>query len=78
MTRGATLRRHPCLLIRNGRFYTHWVPEDPEFRPDLGVDMSSQVSLANAYASHYNLGRSRNALAKHLFGLNRAQCVKGV
>ena len=34
----------------NGRFYTHWVPEDPEFRPDLGVDMSSQVSLSNAYA----------------------------
>jgi hypothetical protein len=34
----------------NGRFYTHWVPEDPEFRPDLGVDMSSQVSLSNAYS----------------------------
>jgi hypothetical protein len=33
----------------NGRFYTHWVPEDPDFRPDLGVDMSSQVSLSNAY-----------------------------
>jgi hypothetical protein len=34
----------------NGRFYTHWVPEDPEFHPDLGVDMSSQVSLSNAYS----------------------------
>jgi hypothetical protein len=34
----------------NGRFYTHWVAEDPEFRPDLGVDMSSQVSLSNAYS----------------------------
>ena len=34
----------------NGRFYTHWVPEDPEFQPDLGVDMSSQVSLSNAYS----------------------------
>ena len=34
----------------NGRFYTHWVPEDPEFKPDLGVDMSSQVSLSNAYS----------------------------
>jgi hypothetical protein len=33
----------------NGRFYTHWVPEDPDFRPDLGVDMSSQISLSNAY-----------------------------
>ena len=34
----------------NGRFYTHWVAEDPEFKPDLGVDMLSQVSLSNAYS----------------------------
>jgi hypothetical protein len=34
----------------NGRFYTHWVPEDPGFKPDLGVDMSSQISLSNAYS----------------------------
>jgi hypothetical protein len=34
----------------NGKFYTHWVPEDPDFHPDLGVDMSSQVSLSNAYS----------------------------
>jgi hypothetical protein len=34
----------------NGRFYTHWVAEDAEFRPDLGVDMNSQVSLSNAYS----------------------------
>lgn len=34
----------------NGRFYTHWVAEDPDFRPDLGVDMSSQISLSNAYS----------------------------
>lgn len=34
----------------NGNFYTHWVPEDADFHPDLGVDMSSQVSLSNAYS----------------------------
>jgi hypothetical protein len=34
----------------NGRFYTHWVAEDAEFKPDLGVEMSSQVSLSNAYS----------------------------
>jgi hypothetical protein len=34
----------------NGHFYTHWVPEDSEFHPDLGVDMSTQVSLSNAYS----------------------------
>jgi len=37
-------------LAWNGRFYTHWIPEDPEFQPDLGVDMSTQVSLSNAYS----------------------------
>lgn len=37
-------------LSWNGRFYTHWIPEDPEFRPDLGVDMAAQVSLSNAYS----------------------------
>lgn len=40
----------------NGRFYTHWVAEDPEFRPDLGVDMSSQVSLSNAYSLNRGIG----------------------
>lgn len=34
----------------NGRFFTHWIPEDATFQPDLGVDMSSQVSLSNAYS----------------------------
>ncbi len=34
----------------NGDFYTHWIAENPEYKPDVGVDMSSQVSLSNAYA----------------------------
>ncbi len=37
-------------LSWNGRFFTHWVAEDPALKPDLGVDMSSQVSLSNAYS----------------------------
>ena len=40
----------------NGRFYTHWVAEDPGFKPDLGVDMSSQVSLSNAYSLNRGIG----------------------
>jgi len=43
----------------NGRFYTHWVPEDAEFRPDLGVDMSSQVSLSNAYSLNRGLSQQQ-------------------
>jgi hypothetical protein len=36
-------------LSWNGRFFTHFVPEDPSFQP-AGVDASNQVSLSNAYA----------------------------
>jgi hypothetical protein len=36
-------------LSWNGRFFTHFVPEDPDFQP-AGVDASNQVSLSNAYA----------------------------
>jgi hypothetical protein len=36
-------------LSWNGRFFTHFVPEDPGFRP-AGVDPAEQLSLSNAYA----------------------------
>jgi hypothetical protein len=36
-------------LSWNGRFFTHFVPEDANFSPD-GVDAASQLSLSNAYA----------------------------
>jgi hypothetical protein len=36
-------------LSWNGRFFTHFVPEDPAFTP-AGVDPSAQLSLSNAYA----------------------------
>jgi hypothetical protein len=37
-------------LAWNGNFYTHWIAENPDYKPDVGVDMSTQVSLSNAYA----------------------------
>ncbi len=36
-------------LSWNGRFFTHFVPEDPNFSP-AGVDAAAQLSLSNAYA----------------------------
>ncbi|NNJ11382.1 hypothetical protein EKD04_013660 [Chloroflexales bacterium ZM16-3] len=36
-------------LSWNGRFFIHFVPEDPSFQP-VGVDAGNQVSLSNAYA----------------------------
>lgn len=36
-------------LSWNGRFFAHFVPEDPGFAP-AGVDPAAQLSLSNAYA----------------------------
>ena len=37
-------------LAWNGEFFTHWIPEDASVKFDLGVDMTRQVSLSNAYS----------------------------
>jgi hypothetical protein len=46
---GAEIMRRLNDLSWNGRFFTHFVPEDPDFRP-AGVDPAAQLSLSNAYA----------------------------
>ncbi len=42
-------------LAWNGEFYTHHVPEDPNVERDLGVDLSKQISLSNAYSLNRTL-----------------------
>jgi len=37
-------------LAWNGSFYTHWIAENTDYHPKVGVDMSIQVSLSNAYS----------------------------
>ncbi len=46
-------------LAWNGNFYTHWIAENPNYRPDVGVDMSTQVSLSNAYALNRGISHER-------------------
>ncbi|MEI7645607.1 MAG: hypothetical protein WCJ55_15140 [Chloroflexales bacterium] len=46
---GDGVMRRLNALSWNGRFFTHFVPEDPNFQP-TGVDARSQLSLSNAYA----------------------------
>ena len=46
-------------LAWNGNFYTHWIAENPNYRPDVGVDMSSQVSLSNAYALNRGISHDK-------------------
>ncbi len=45
-----TLQKRLDALAWNGRFYTHWIAESPDYRPDMGVNTSEQVSLSNAYS----------------------------
>src|SRR6201996_1858840 len=46
-------------LAWNGSFFTHWIAENPEYKPDVGVDMSIQVSLSNAYALNRGISHDK-------------------
>jgi len=46
-------------LAWNGNFYTHWIAENPDYKPDMGVDMSTQVSLSNAYALNRGISHDK-------------------
>jgi hypothetical protein len=46
-------------LAWNGHFYTHWIAENPDYQPDVGVDMSIQVSLSNAYALNRGISQDK-------------------
>ncbi|NTU82723.1 MAG: hypothetical protein HGA45_25695 [Chloroflexales bacterium] len=50
-------------LSWNGRFFTHFVPEDPSFQP-AGVDPAAQLSLSNAYA--LNRGVLNDGQGQHI------------
>ncbi|MFN3374271.1 MAG: hypothetical protein ACK44M_11975, partial [Chloroflexus sp.] len=52
-------------LAWNGRFFTHFVPEDPAFTP-AGIDATEQLSLSNAYA--LNRGVLSAAQAQAIIG----------
>lgn len=46
-------------LSWNGEFYTHWIAENPDYKPDMGVDMTRQVSLSNAYALNRGIAHQK-------------------
>ena len=56
--RGADIRTRLNALSWNGRFFTHFIDEDPTVKRDLGVDERSQIAQGNAYA--LNRGVDRN------------------
>ncbi|HVN20839.1 MAG TPA: hypothetical protein VMU05_18775 [Dongiaceae bacterium] len=46
-------------LAWNGEFYTHWIAENPGYKPDVGVDMTKQVSLSNAYSINRGISHDK-------------------
>ncbi|HEY4988538.1 MAG TPA: hypothetical protein VII09_01970, partial [Opitutaceae bacterium] len=49
-TRASKIRQRLDALSWNGRFFTHFIDEDPAVKRDLGVDERSQIAQGNAYA----------------------------
>lgn len=59
--RGAAIRSRVNALSWNGRFYTHFIDEDPNVHRDLGVDERSQIAQGNAYALNRDIGHAHAA-----------------
>jgi len=54
-----TIQERLDKLAWNGEFYTHWIAENPDYKPDVGVDMASQVSLSNAYSLNRGISHEK-------------------
>ena len=50
LRRAAEIRGRLDALSWNGRFFTHFIDEDPAVHRDLGVDERTQIAQGNAYA----------------------------
>jgi hypothetical protein len=48
--RAAGIRQRLDALSWNGRFFTHFIDEDPSVRRELGVDERTQIAQGNAYS----------------------------
>ncbi|MEJ1241672.1 hypothetical protein WBG78_26225 [Chryseolinea sp. T2] len=47
-------------LAWNGKFYTHFIEEDPKVVRKLGVDEKSQLAQSNAYVTNLGVGRDKS------------------
>jgi len=57
--RGQAIRARLDALSWNGRFFTHFIDEDPSVKRDVGVDEKSQVAQGNAYALNRGIRRDQ-------------------
>lgn len=56
---GENIQKRINELSWNGSFYTHHVPEDTTIKRELGVDLSKQVSLSNAYSLNRGIAHEK-------------------
>jgi hypothetical protein len=54
--RALSVRQRLDQLSWNGRFFTHFIDEDPTVRRDLGVDEKAQIAQGNAYSLNCGIG----------------------
>jgi len=59
LTLAATLEERLDKLAWNGNFYTHWIAENQDYRPDVGVDTSQQVALSNAWSLNRGIAHEK-------------------
>ena len=59
-TRAGEIRTRLDALSWNGRFYTHFIDEDPTVKRDLGVDEKAQIAQGNAYSLNRGIGRAHS------------------
>jgi hypothetical protein len=72
--RGKDILARLNALSWNGRYYTHFIDEDPTVKRDLGVDEKSQIAQGNMYSINRGLPHEMNVaiintyldLKKHL------------
>ena len=58
--RAGNIRTRLDLLSWNGRFFSHFIDEDPTVKRDLGVDEDAQIAQGNAYSLNRGIGRAHS------------------
>jgi hypothetical protein len=59
-SRGKEILERLIALSWNGRFFTHFIDEDPTVKRDLGVDEKSQIAQGNMYSVNRGLNHDMN------------------
>jgi hypothetical protein len=58
--RGKEILERLIALSWNGKFFTHFIEEDPSVKRDLGVDEKSQIAQGNMYSLNRGLSHAMN------------------